>query len=260
MCASAIAQAGVLSVVLFILFKSKYNTTYKLFKFNNIVDSKVCLKIISVGLPISIQAGGEMIALAVSRYFRGWFGVDALAAAQVVNQYVILGVAFYIGLSQAVSILISKAYANEDYSLIKEYTVSAMFMMLVLYLIIAFIFIEFPDKLIDIFLNRTLPEHSQILILGRIFFIVAIVTGFADSMRFILSGAYRGLHNTKKPMLVGFFSLWGISIGASYLLGVYFNYGPVGIRVGTSCGIIFALAYLFYDFYFRLLKSKITQQ
>ena len=107
MLAVLITQMLTLAVCLGMVVFSKYRHEYQLLSSQRWFDVVLCKHMFVLGLPISIQSGAEMIAITATTYFMGWYGANALAAANVVNQYVILFVAFYLGCSQAVSILSS---------------------------------------------------------------------------------------------------------------------------------------------------------
>ena len=60
-------------------------------------------------MPIGMQFGGEFVAMTMATYLIGYFGVTALAASQIVSQYTMLVIILIIGLTQALSILVSEA-------------------------------------------------------------------------------------------------------------------------------------------------------
>lgn len=249
MCASLITQLIMLSIMLIVFSASKKTKQILQHMSDHTVNIALCKKIIGLGLPISVQVGSELVAIAIITYFMGWFGTDALAATQIVNQYVLLAIMLYIGFSSAISIVTSRAYANNDVALIREYSLTGIALMSIFFVVIALVFIFFPIPLIDLFLDNTHVHHKEIVTLGKAFFIIAIFTNYADSIRYITAGAYRGLQDSKKPMFVGMFCLWLISISSSYLLGIKLHVGPIGVRLGIGIGIICATLYLLFDFY-----------
>ena len=80
---------------------------------------------------------------------------------------------------------------------------------------------------------------------------------YADSMRYIFTGTYRGLHDTKTPMRVGMIGLCIISVGSSYVLGHILNEGAIGIRIGLACGIVCSTVYLAYSFFMGKLHQRL---
>jgi len=41
----------------------------------------------------------------------------------------------------------------------------------------------------------------------------------------------RAAGDVKYPVIVGVFSMWGVAVGLSYMLGVYFGYGLIGLWI-----------------------------
>ena len=186
----------------------------------------------------------------------GWFGKDALAAAQIVNQYVLLCVVIYLGFSQTLAILSSKALVQNNYQLIKNYVIIAIIIMTLLFLAVTAVFITIPHFLIAIFLGSHTNYSNEIFIYGREFFIIALFTNYADSIRYVLAGAYRGMNDAKTPMYVGICCLWIISISLCYVLAITLHYGPIGIRIGIAIGIICACLYLLSNFFIKIKCKK----
>jgi len=250
--AQLVGSTLILTMLVLHGLSKKYNH-FNLFKLPKLKDLACIKQIMLLGIPISVQSGAELIAITITTYFMGWFGADALSASQIINQYVVLSVMVYIGLSQAVSILTSRAYATNDIIKIKAYAKHAVGIMTIVFIAITIIFTLYPVELIDLFLDKHNPGVNKIIHLGRIFFIIAIVTNYLDSIRFIFSGAYRGLHDSKTPMIVNIAGLWLITITSSYVLGTLTPLGPAGIRIGLGVGIGAATIYLIIDFYYRKL-------
>lgn len=148
MCASFIVQSLYCICVIFYLYRKENIKKYRLFSKPFAPHWMTCKKIFTLGMPIGLQFGGELGAMTTATYLVGFFGVSALAASQIVSQYAILVVMMTLGLSQALSVLISNAYAKHDYNLIKKYLVSALIMLSVVFVFVAMIFLLFPNALI----------------------------------------------------------------------------------------------------------------
>ena len=239
---------------------SKFKQTHQLLGSQGWVNRVIIKKMFSLGLPISIQSGAEMIAITLTTFFMGWYGADALAATNVVNQYVVLFVAFYVGCSQAVAILSSHALAAKNYALIRQYATTGIGLMSILFIAVSVIFLLFPHVLISLFMNRAHAHlHAEIYHLGSVFFLIAVLMNYADSVRYIITGSYRGLHDSKRPMLIGVVGLCVVSVGGSYLLGPVLGEGAVGVRIGLALGIISAAVYMLYDLFYGHLSQKLKQ-
>ncbi len=249
-----ISQSLALIVMVILFFHCGYHHEYGVF--NQVIkfSPKVSKNIARLAVPISMQTTAEIIALSVITYFMGWFGQDGLAAVQIVNQYIILFVVIYAGFSQAVSVLVSRAMAKGNMEYVKEYVQVALIVITLIMIVVGLIFVLMSDNLVLLFLGKKAKDAHEILSLAHYFFIIAIVANYADSVRFILSGAYQGMKEAKKPMIVGIFSLWVIGVGVAYFLAVSLGYGPVGLRIGIAFGFVCAAVYLSYDFFVNKLS------
>lgn len=243
-CSSLIVQSFFSIYLLLYLFFGKDVRKYHILANDWFPDWKVCKSIFSLGMPIGIQFGAELVAMTVSTYLMGYFGVIALASSQIVSQYVVLVIMIILGLSQALSLLISEAYSKQDFALIKQYIHSTVLVFLILLAFVCVLFYFFPRVLLGFYVDIHDPLNHELVHLTIIFFAISGVFLLVDGVRNLLSGALRGLHDTKGSMKLGIICLWMISLPASYLVGFTLNGGPVGLRIGFMTGFIVAVILL----------------
>lgn len=224
-CSTFIVSSTISVCILIYMFFNKNIKKYQIFSGAFLPNWRLCKNIFFLGLPIGIQFGGELSAMTVCTYLMGYFGVAALAASQIVSQYIMLVIMIVLGLSQALSILISEAYGKKDGALIKQYLLSSLIILSIIFIFIAILFLFTPEYLIDVFNKDTNPGHAYITHLAIIFFAIAIITLFADSARNLFSGALRGLQDSKSPMKTGIICLWLISLPLAYVFA--FKFGAV---------------------------------
>lgn len=250
--AALMAQLIIYSFLILYLFYAGIIKKYRIFSKGMGINTSVCKKILILGYPIGLQFGAEIGALTVATYMLGHFGVTALAAAQVVQQYILLIVMIVLGVSQGISILISQEYAKNNFVLIKQYINAGLFFALIIFLIVALLFWIFPNQLMKFYMNTDSLQDFDLTNLTKKFFFIAAFTILADSIRNIYSGCLRGLHDSKKPMKVGIACLWFVSLPFSYLMGFNLQGGPIGLRIGFLLGFVLAAILLW-----RILQSKI---
>ncbi len=251
MCASFIVQSLYCICLGIYLYCRKNMQKFKLFAKPLVPDWIICKKIFFLGMPIGLQFGGELGAMAIATYMLGAFGVSALAASQIVSQYVLIVVVVVLGLSQALSVLTSNAYGRNDYNLARKYLSATLVILSGAFVFVAMIFIFLPDLLVGLFIRGNHLANMRIIELAIYFFAIAAVVLFIDGIRNILSGALRGLHDSSSPMKLGISCLWLISLPICYLVGFVLHGGPVGLRIGFGSGFIIACILL----YLRLRKK-----
>ncbi len=236
--ANLIAQSIILLYLLFLLYTQ--NTEYQLFARPFLPNWVTCQTIFKLGLPIGIQSGGESGAITISTYMMGQFGVTVLAAMQVVSQYSLFVIMISVGLTQALSILISKAYGQQNIYLMKLYFRASMLIFLACFSVVGILFCIFPNYLIIFYFGKNSVNH-QIMHLGIIFFVIAAFVLFIDGIRNLISGTQRGLHDSHSPMRVGLMSIWLVSLPISYIVGFTLNGGPIGLRIAFASGFVVAI-------------------
>lgn len=235
--ANLVVQSVMIVCVIAVMYMR--DSKYQLFAGPFAPNWQTCKSIFTLGMPIGIQFGGEIAAMTIATYFMGYFGVTALAASQIVSQYSLFVVMIFLGLSQALSLLISKAYGKHDVHLIKEYLYAAMLILVVCFIVVGILFCLFPTTLVTFYVKQE-ALNTQLMSLTKIFFIIAVFLLFLDGMRNLLSGALRGLRDSQAPMRVGIITLWFVSLPASYLAGFTLHGGPIGLRAVFVSGFIIA--------------------
>lgn len=225
---------GTLIVVYFT--KQKYRLFSRVF-----IDWSVCRSLLSLGLPIGIQFGGELAAVALAGYFMGYFGVDALAALQVTNQYSLLFIMLSIGLAQGLSLQVSEAFGQTtpNPAVIKQYVFAGVVLLLAYIVPVSLVFALGSTVLGEFYLGTSLETEFAALL--HALFILGALFLFLDGLRNLLSATLRGLQDTKTATRINLFALWIISIPASAWAAFYGQGGPVALRMGFLTGFIAAV-------------------
>jgi multidrug resistance protein, MATE family len=211
---------------------------YRLFDVDIIYSTQIAKKIIKIGSPIGIQFGAELAAITAATYFLGHFGVNALAAGQIVAQYITLLILIILGLSQTLSVLTSKAYAKNDFTKMTAYKKASFQLVTYFFVFVAIMFVLFPKILIMPYIDISFEKNSQIVSLGCIFFYIAAFSFYIDALRNMIAASLRGLHLSALPMIISTLCLWGLSVPISYLLGTIIFDNPALLRIGFISGFI----------------------
>jgi MATE family multidrug resistance protein len=245
-------QSLLLTVILIMIYFSKNNAMYQLFKKPFLPNWSICMSILALGLPIGAQFGGELAAITVSSYLIGYFGADALAALQITSQYSIIVIMLSMGLAQALSLMISEAYGKKtSMDIIKRY-IYASLLLLTLYIIpITLLFCTLAPQFAQFYMGTTVlkPNFTHLI---QAFFALSALFLFVDGMRNLLSGALRGLHDSKTATRINLLSMWLVSLPLSWLVVFVFKGGPIALRIGFLTGFIVAVISLIMYLYKQL--------
>jgi len=69
-----------------------------------------------------------------------------------------------------------------------------------------------------------------------------------DAAQVMALGVLRGVQDTRVPMVIAGIAYWVIGVPVSYLLGVSFGLGGVGIWLGLAVGLAVAAVLLIWRF------------
>jgi MATE family multidrug resistance protein len=191
-----------------------------------------------IGWPICVHMGGEMLSFFASAAMVGWLGAHALAAYQVVNQYLYLGVIPIFALSQASGILVGQAVGSKKYQEIDKLGFAAFLLGLAISVTAGCIFLLFPHLLARAYLDVNDPANALTLHLITVLFAIVAVSQLFDAVRNVFTGALRGLLDMKFPMYTGLCVIWVIGLPLGYLLAFACHMGIVGIALGSLTGML----------------------
>ena len=242
---SAMLVNGFIFIVgLLIVIRASWSKPYAIVSWQWCGSMSHIVDLIKLGLPISLQVSGELLAATVLTYMLGHFGESALAASQIVQQYGLLFIMLSVGFSQAVSMLISRLFGEKDYQAIASFAQGGLWIIAILACVFATIFILFPGYLIDLFLKSNMPSHGQVHYYGEYFLIIAGGFALLDGLRKVLAATLRGLGDSKTPMFAGVAALWGVGLPVAYVSGFVFPGGAIAMRAAYLLGMLALVAFL----------------
>jgi len=243
--APLLTQSLVLVGILVVLYASRSLQAYQLFKKPFVLDWKICQSILSLGLPIGLQFGGEIGAMAAATCLMGYFGVNALAALQITSQYSLIIIMISFGVSQALSLMVSGAYGQQTQNpfLIKQYLHASLLLFALYILPVAGLFYGYSTKLAELYMGTThiQPDFAHLI---HVFFGLAALFLLLDGIRNLLSATLRGLHDSATSTRINLINLWLIALPLAAVTAFYFNGGPIGLRVGFLGGFLLAVILL----------------
>lgn len=194
-------------------------------------------RMFKVSWPISLQMGGEMLAFFTCSTMIGWLGTNALAAYQVVGQYLFLIIVPIFSLTQASGILVGQACGGKQFHEIKRLGYACISLAIMLSGLVAVVFLMAPRSLAAAYLDIHNPANAETLHLVILFFIITAFSQILDAVRNVTTGVLRGLFDTRFPMYAGLLAIWLVGIPLSYLLAFPLHIGAIGIAIGFAIGI-----------------------
>lgn len=245
-----------LSMLVF-MYKHKDFQSFDLFNFKEKIQLPQIISLFKMGLPISLQFSGELLAFSGLNLMVGWLGVSALGVQQIVIQCSTFALMFPMGGAQSSAMLIGRAVGKKETAIIQPlFHLSLLFVTLCM-LVIAGVYIFLPKKIIAIYMSDDNLVQSIVELATLVLFIAAF-SQIADAIRNVSLGALRGLNDIWTPMWMNIALLWLVALPGAYFLGFTMGYGVVGLNLGFL--IAFMIGALLMTRRFRLVNQKMALQ
>jgi multidrug resistance protein, MATE family len=187
-------------------------------------------RIVKIGLPISVQMGNEILSFFVTTVMVGWLGIAALNMQQVATRYLLLLVIPIVGLSQAATVVASRHFGGGRLGAVKQVGDAYTRLSMIYSLIVLVAFALVPSLFIRVFVADT-PENAGIYHMLSIILVLIAVGQIFDAARNTLTGALRGLQDTKFPMIISTILIWPVGVPLAFVMGFALDWGLVGITI-----------------------------
>lgn len=203
-----------------------------------------------LGLPIGLQMGMECASFTLCAVMQGWIGTSALAAHQIMTNVASVCYMIYYGIGASVAIRISHFRGIGDPANVRRCAYAGYRMILFCGVILSGSVVLFRNQISSFFTND--PAVSAIVISLMVPFVLyqlgdGLQTNFANSLR--------GIADVKPMMRYAFISYIIISLPLSYILGIQFQWGPVGIWMAFPIALTVAGMLFYWRFNKRLSKG-----
>jgi MATE family multidrug resistance protein len=211
-------------------------------------------RVFRLGLPIGFTGLSEVGLFAASAVMMGWLGTVALAAHGIALQLASITFMVHLGISNVATIRAGNAYGRRDPAHLARGAIMATVMSALVAVVTVFVFVMWPEPLINLFMQRDEPAREQILAIGVALLAMASLFQLVDGAQAVALGILRGVQDTTVPMILAGFSYWIVGMPASYLLGFVFDFEGVGVWLGLVFGLGVAAILLNARFWGSVLK------
>ena len=207
------------------------------------------VKINQLGWTSAIQSTIECGAFSLVAIFVGWLGTKPLAAHQIMLTVSMFFYNIYLGIATAISIRVSHFAGMKEWRAIVDVTKSGFFIIIAIAAFMAVPVYTFRYDIGSLFSDD--PLVGQLVALTVI---PLILYQISDAFQCSIANALRGLGEMRLLMYAAFFAYFIVSLPLSWLLGIHFGFGLVGIWSAfpvclTVAGVL----------YFIILKVKLPR-
>lgn len=237
-------------------------TNYRIFdtSFQNTFTQEnwgIFWQIFQVGLPIGGLIAVEAGLFTVVTFLLGQIGTTSLSAHQIALQTASMSFQIALGISLATTVRVGQLVGEQDLAGVSLAGYVGISLGALSMAIAGIIFWLVPKSVVSLYLDINNPSNEDVVNLAVKLLVVAAIFQIFDGVQVTAVGALRGLKDTRVPMLISIFAYWGVGLSTGYVLGIWLNYGAIGLWCGLAIGL--ASAAIVLTWRFKILQSITVQ-
>ena len=188
-----------------------------------------------IGYPMALSQGMESGAFTAVTLFAGLLGAVQVAAFQVTMSLIALVFMFALGFSIAASVRVGNAVGRQDARGVRYAGWVAASLAIVVLALWGGVFATIPELLTVLY-----TQETDVAVLAAAAIAMSALVLVPDGLQAVLMGALRGVADVWPATVLYFISFWLVMVPLSYLLGVYWQGGAVGLVQGIALGCVVA--------------------
>lgn len=181
-------------------------------------------------LQIGIPSAGEHLAYNISQvvitYFITMIGTEALSAKIYTQNVMMFIMLFSIAISQGTQIMIGHMIGARKYEEAYKRCLKSLMPAIFISLASAIVVSIFAKQLLGIF-----TDNPDILSISTTLIFLTILLEPGRAINLVVINALRAAGDVRFPVYMGILSMWGVSVTVSYLLGIHFGLGLIGVWI-----------------------------
>lgn len=234
---SAATHWGMFFALLIYSLKHPQLKKYRLFKGIQPINWEIMVKLLKIGLPISVFYTLEVGLFVTVTYLMGILGTEILAAHQIVLQTIYIVFMIPLGISLATTIRVGQWLGQKNLRGIKLASYLSIASGLVFAIVITIVMLLFPKAVVGLYLDVNDPVNTPIVSLALPMLTVATLAQALDGMQKITYGALQGLQDTRIPVFLSIPAFWGIGLTTGCIFSFVLDWGGAGLWLGQSIGL-----------------------
>lgn len=238
--ASLGTQIGTAAALLVYASQSRPIRHYDLLRRFWRTDPVALRRVWRLGWPIGLTGLAESGLFSAASVMMGWIGTNELAAHGIAMEVAAVTFMVHLGLSNAATIQTGQALGRGDRTALAEGALTAISLSALFGLLAVGVLLTVPQALIGLFLSDNDPERADLIRIGSGLLAMAALFQFFDAAQVMALGLLRGVQDTRVPMVIAAVSYWVVGIPASYVIGIKYGYGGMGIWLGLVIGLVCA--------------------
>lgn len=194
-------------------------------------------ELLRLGLPIAGIMAFEVTLFNGAALLMGLLDAVALAAHAIAIQFASLAFMVPMGIGQAVTVRVGRAFGAGDRDGITRAGWTAFGLGVGFMVCSASVFLLIPEVLVGAFIDASDPGAAPVASLAITFLAIAALFQIVDGAQAVGAGMLRGLQDTTMPMLYAAFGYWLVGMPLGVTLAFVFGFGGAGIWIGLVAGL-----------------------
>lgn len=217
-----------LAVMLYILLtKVERNLS---FKYLRPFPKDILRDLLKIGIPTAGEQLSYNMSQLVVTYFINMLSNEALTTKAYVQNIVMFAYLFAVAIGQGTEILVGHLVGENKKEKAYKTCLKSLKLAMISSLVMAGIFALFRTQLLSIF-----TQNKDIIAIGGTILVVDFILEPGRTFNLVVINSLRASGDVKFPVYMGIMSMWGVSVLLSYILGIYFGLGLVGMWIAFAC-------------------------
>lgn len=194
-------------------------------------------ELLRLGLPIAAMMAFEVTLFNGAALLMGLIDTVSLAAHAIAMQFAALAFMVPMGIGQAVTVQVGRAYGAGDRDGVTRAGWTAFGLGVSFMTLSALVMIFAPGLLVSAFIDAGDPKAAPVAAMAATFLMLAALFQIVDGAQAVGAGMLRGLQDTTMPMLYAALGYWAVGMPLGVALAFWLGWGGAGIWTGLVAGI-----------------------
>ncbi|MGD6991769.1 MATE family efflux transporter [Sutcliffiella horikoshii] len=181
-------------------------------------------------LKIGIPSAGEHLSYNTSQivitYFIVMIGTEALTTKVYAQSLMMFIFLFSVAISQGTQIMIGHQIGAGKVEEAYKRCIKSLRLAILISILTAIPIAFFSDTLLGFF-----TDNPDIIALGGTLILFTVILEPGRSFNLVVINALRAAGDVRFPVYIGILSMWVVSVTVSYVLGIHFGFGLVGVWI-----------------------------
>lgn len=217
---------AVLALIYFVYKRLSLRLTFSdLFKAKK--EDVKCL--LSIGIPSAGENLSYQLSQLVITGFVVTIGTSALASRIYLLNLSMICYLFTLAIAQGTQLLVARYIGGKQYERALRRGVRTLKIAMIASFIASLILALIGSPILSIF-----TEDPKIIAIGLPVLWAIVITEPGRAMNIVLMSSLKSAGDVRFPVIIGMISMWGIAVVLSYVLGVHFGLGLLGIWIAQG--------------------------